>query len=71
MAKSNDELLAIRNESYRVVDVEVCRTCRYWHRLRVTEGGLCIVVNAGSAIFPRLSSPLGTCDLWEVKQSDQ
>ena len=70
MAKSNDELLAIRDESYRVVHAEVCKTCRHWKRLRTSEGGLCIIV-ADSAILPRLSSPLGTCDLWEGKQRDQ
>lgn len=71
MAKSNDELLAIRRESYRVVHVEVCRTCRHWQRLRALEDGLCIVVNAGDVLAPRHASPLGTCDLWEVKQRDQ
>ena len=71
MAKSKQELMAIRDESYRVVHVEVCRTCRHWQRLRATEGGLCIVVNADSPLLPRLSSPLGKCDLWEGKQSDQ
>ena len=70
MAKSNDELLAIRNESYRVAHVEVCRTCRHWQRLTALEHGLCIIV-ADSAILPRMSSPLGTCDLWEGKQRDQ
>ena len=63
--------LTIRNESYRVVHVEVCRTCRHWQRLRASEGGLCIIVNAGDVLAPRPTSPLGTCDLWEDKQHDQ
>jgi hypothetical protein len=71
MAKSKKELLAIRNESYRVVHAEVCRTCRYWQRLLATEGGLCIIVNAGEALLPRRASPFGTCDLWEGRQNDQ
>lgn len=71
MSKTNDELLTIRNESYRLVHVEVCRTCRHWQRLVATEGGLCIVVNADSPLLPRLSSPLGTCDLWEGRKSDK
>ena len=71
MAKSNDELLVIRRESYRVVHVEVCRTCRHWQRLTALEDGLCIVVNAGDVLALRMSSPLGTCDLWEGKQRDQ
>lgn len=70
MTKTNEELLAIRNESYRIVHVEVCRTCRNWQRLVATEGGLCIV-DADSPLLPRLISPLGTCDLWEGKPIDQ
>ena len=71
MAKSNNELLAIRNESYRVVHVEVCRTCRHWQRRLAFEYGLCFIVNAGDVLSPRQANPLGTCDLWEGKPSDQ
>ena len=71
MTKSNDELLAIREESYRVVHAEVCRTCRHWQRLRAMEHGLSIIVNAGDVLAPRPTSPLGTCDLWDGKQRDQ
>jgi len=35
------------------------------------EDGLCIVVNAGDVLALRMSSPLGTCDLWEGRKSDQ
>lgn len=71
MGKTNGELLAIRNESYRVIHAEVCRTCRHWQRLRAMEHGLCIIVNAGDFLAPRQTNPLGTCDLWEGKQRDQ
>ena len=71
MAKSKQELMAIRSESYRVIHAEVCRTCRHWQRLLATEGGLCMLANAGKAISPRPTNPLGTCDLWKDKQRDQ
>ena len=71
MAKTNDELLAIRNESYRVIHAEVCRTCRHWSRLRTSGNGACQIVNEGKSLSPLITSPLGTCDLWEGKQRDQ
>ena len=71
MSKTNDELLEMRNESYRVVHVEVCGTCRHWQRLRALEYGLCTIVNAHEILAPWQTNPLGKCDLWEGRKSDQ
>ena len=70
MAKSNDELLAIRDESYRVVHVEVCKTCRHWRGSIWSDIGACRVVISNVA-STKDTSPMGTCDLWEGKSSDQ
>ena len=70
MAKTNDELLAIRNESYRVIHAEVCRTCRHWHASIWSDIGACRVV-IGKVASTKDTSPLGTCDLWEGQKSDQ
>ena len=69
MAKSNDELLAIRDESYRVIHAEVCRTCRYWHASIWSDIGACRVIS--NVASTKDTSPLGTCDLWEGKPSDK
>ena len=71
MAKSKKELLAIRDESYRVVYAELCRTCRHWHRPGSGQYGLCRVVAERSGLPVRVTVPDGTCDLWEGKPSDQ
>ena len=69
MTKSNDELLAIRDESYRVIHAEVCKTCRHWRGSIWSDIGACrVVINVAST---RDTSPLGTCDLWEGKPSDK
>ena len=70
MAKSNDERLAIRDESYRVVHAEVCRTCRHWRGSIWSDIGACRVISSNVA-STQDTSPLGTCDLWEDKQRDQ
>ena len=69
MTKSNDELLAIRNESYRVVHAEVCRTCRHWRGSIWSDIGACRVVVSNVA-STKDTSPLGTCDLWEGRSND-
>ena len=71
MAKSNDELLAIRDESYRVVHVEVCRTCRHWHSSRMWyTPGVCRIAESRDSRIDKETDELGTCDLWEGN-SDQ
>ena len=69
MTKSNDELLEIRNDSYRVVHAEVCRTCRHWHSSIWSDIGACRVIS--NVALAKVTSPLGTCDLWEGKQRDE
>ena len=71
MAKTNDELLAIRDESYRVIHAEVCKTCNHWHRLRTSDNGLCFLATSRNTLTPKPASWIGTCDLWEGKQRDQ
>lgn len=70
MVEKNDERLAIRDESYRVVHAEVCRTCRHWHASIWSDIGACRVVVSNVA-STKDTSPLGTCDLWEGRKSDQ
>lgn len=70
MSRTNEELLAIRNESYRVVHVEVCRTCRHWRGSIWSDIGACRVVVSNVASTTD-TSPLGTCDVWEGRKSDQ
>ena len=70
MAKSKKELLAMRDESYRVVHAEVCRTCRHWHRHIRSDFGTCRVVTIRTALHKE-TDPAATCDLWEGRKSDQ
>ncbi len=70
MSKTNDELLAIRDESYRVIHAEVCKTCRHWRGSIWSDIGACRVVISNVA-STKDTSPLGTCDLWEGKPSDK
>ena len=70
MRKSKEELEAIRNESYRVIHAEVCRTCRHWRGSIWSDIGACRVVVSNVA-STKDTSPLGTCDLWEGKPSDK
>ena len=69
MGKSNDERLAIRDESYRVVHAEVCKTCRHWRGSIWSDIGACRVIS--NVASTKDTSPLGTCDLWEGQKSDQ
>ena len=69
MAKSEKELLAIRDESYRVPHAEVCKTCRHWRGSIWSDIGACrVVIKVAST---KDTSPLGTCDLWEGQKNDQ
>lgn len=70
MAKSKKELLAIRDESYRVPYAKVCRTCQHWHRNIRSYFGTCRIVTIRMS-FHKETDPAATCDLWEVKQRDQ
>ena len=70
MVEKNDERLAIRDESYRVVHAEVCRTCRHWHASIWSDIGACRVISSNAA-STKDTSPMGTCDLWEGKPGDQ
>lgn len=70
MAKSKQELMAIRDESYRVQHVEMCSTCQYWRRFR-SDHGLCLVVSAGDSPLMKVAHSTGKCDLWEGRKSDQ
>ena len=71
MAKSNDELRLKRDATYCVPHFEVCKTCKYWHRLLSNDYGLCHVGAERDGLPARLTDSDGTCDLWEGKQRDQ
>jgi hypothetical protein len=70
MAKSKKELLAIRDESYRVPYAQVCRTCQHWHRYHWSDFGACRVVTI-RMILHKETDPAATCDLWEGRSNDQ
>ena len=71
MTKTNDELLAIRDESYRVVHAEVCRTCRHWGRHPWNDFGSCRAISVRNFVMVKNTDQFGTCDLWEGKPSDK
>ena len=70
MAKSKQELMAIRDESYRVQRVEMCSTCQHWRPLR-SDHGLCLVVSTGDSPLMKLAHLTGKCDLWEGRSNGQ
>ena len=71
MAKSKKELLAIRDESYRVVHAEVCRTCRHWGRHPWNDFGSCRAISVRCDVIVKNTEQFGTCDLWEGQKTDQ